>query len=154
MSNFKPEKLHVDYRSNLKDDPDPLPRCYTLTHSDRTGDLFLTIDRVFNQRQISGWYTKLMRDEVLGEWKENNGFSLHIYLHVSGGLVLGPAKWRFGIFKQHLPMTLQAICYGDRKFTKQHPLSSILVQFNAKQENFNRAESWGLVADYLRCSPK
>ena len=39
--------------------------------------------------QISGWYTRLMRDEVLAEWLEDeDGPALHVYCHVSGGLVL------------------------------------------------------------------
>ncbi len=149
MSEFKPEKLHVDYRQAIKDHPSPLLRRYTLTHSDRTGDLFLTIDRDFDHQQISGWYTKLMRDEVLGEWKNENGLNLHIHVHVSGGLVLGPAKWRDSIFKQHLPMTLKAICYGDHAFISQHPHAPIMIHFQARQKELNRVETWGTVEDYL-----
>jgi len=149
MAQFKPEKLHVDIRQSLKDEGSPLPRCYTLTHSDRTGDLFLTIDREYDLHQISGWYTKLMRDEVLGIWEKSYGLSLHIHVHVSGGLVLGPAKWRFGIFQQHLPMTLKAICYGDKSFTESHQEAPILVHFHAKQKNLNLVESWGFVTNYL-----
>jgi hypothetical protein len=149
MSNFRPEKLHVDFPLNWKDDPNPLPRCYTLTHSDQTGDLFLTIDRQFDHQQISGLYTKLMRDEVLGEWKDDSGLSLHIYLHVSGGLVLGPAKWRYGIFKQHLPMTLEAICYGDKVFAKNHPDAPIIVHFLARQARFNAVQNWGIIKDSI-----
>jgi hypothetical protein len=46
-------------------------RCYTLTHSDTTGELFLTIGPDFDRAQISGLYTRLMRDEVLAEWRED-----------------------------------------------------------------------------------
>ena len=47
------------------------PRRYTLTHSDSTDDLFLTIAPEVNQRQVSSWYTRLMRDEVVAEWQES-----------------------------------------------------------------------------------
>jgi hypothetical protein len=149
MSKFNPEKLHVEFKQDIKDHPSPLPRCYTLTHSDRTGDLFLTIDRDYDHEQISGWYTQLMRDEVLGEWVDDDELSLHIHCHVSGGLVLGPAKWRASIFKQHLPMTLEAICYGDQEFMKHHGKSPVFVHFHAKQKALNKVENWGTVDDYL-----
>ena len=102
MSSMNPEKLHVKF-TNIEAQPHELvlPRRYTLTHSDTTGDLFLTISPEYDTDQISGWYTRLMRDEVLGEWLfKENAPALHIYLHVSGGLVFGPPGWRYGIFRQ------------------------------------------------------
>jgi len=150
MAHYKPEKLHVELSANLDDEG--LPRCYTLTHSDRTGDLFLTIAPQYDQTQISGWYTRLMRDEVLGQWKDEDGLSLHFHCHVSGGLVLGPAKWRAAIFKGHLPMALEAIVNGDGEFISREPdfrSAPILVHFHAKQDALNRVEDWGSVQDYL-----
>jgi magnesium dechelatase len=152
MSSFKPDKLHVRIDPGVKEISDFLPRCYTLTHSDRTGDLFLTIAPSYDQGQISGWYTQLMRDEVLAEWQMDESPSLHLHCHVSGGLVLGPARWRDAIFKQHLPLVLEAICYGDREFIYAHPelhQALILVHFHARQANLNRVKKWGFVADYL-----
>ena len=90
MSRLRPEKLHVTYSSGVTVDAPLLPRRYTLTHSDSTGDLYLTIGADYNREQIAGWYTRFMRDEVLAEWKDNaHGTSLHVYCHVSGGLVFG-----------------------------------------------------------------
>lgn len=150
MAHYKPEKLHVELTPELQEAS--LPRCYTLTHSDRTGDLFLTIAQQYNQAQLSGWYTRLMRDEVLGEWKNEDGLSLHIHCHVSGGLVLGPAKWRDTIFTGHLPMALEAICNGDGHFLTMHEHflnATLLVDFHAKQDSLDRVEEWGQVKDYL-----
>lgn len=42
-SRLKPEKLHVGLAEGSIADGPVTPRCYTLTHSDTTGDLFLTI---------------------------------------------------------------------------------------------------------------
>ena len=150
MASFKPEKLHVKFGQEM--DGAELPRRYTLTHSDRTGDLFLTIGRDYDHEAISGWYTRLMRDEVLGEWQDQDGLSLHIHCHVSGGLVLGPAKWRDSIFRGHLPMALEAICSGDGVFLSGNPnfrRAPIKVHFHARQEVLNRVESWGWVQDFL-----
>jgi hypothetical protein len=64
------------------------PRRYTLTHSDTTGDLFPTIGLDYDRRQISGWYTRFMRDEVLAEWRvAGDGPSPHVFCPVGGGLI-------------------------------------------------------------------
>lgn len=150
MASYKPEKLHVKLAPEM--DGAKLPRCYTLTHSDRTGDMFLTIARDYDQAAISGWYTRLMRDEVLGEWQVEDSPSLHIHCHVSGGLVLGPAKWRESIFREHLPMVLEAICYGDGEFLSAEEdfrRAPIKVHFHTRQDDLDRVEVWGLVQDFL-----
>jgi len=93
-----------------------------------------------------------MRDEVVGEWQAGDAPSLHLHCHVSGGLVVGSAKWRDAIFRQHLPMVLDAICYGDRDFLFANPGlldAGILVHFHAKQAALDRVEAWGHVKDYL-----
>ena len=150
MAYYKPEKLHVKLAPEMNGAN--LPRCYTLTHSDRTGDLFLTIARDYDEETISGWYTRLMRDEVMGEWQEADGLCLNIHCHVSGGIVLGPAIWRDSIFREHLPMVLEAICNGDGDFLSREPNflhAPIKVHFHAKQEALNRVEVWGRVQDFL-----
>jgi magnesium dechelatase len=152
MPEFTPSKLHVKFNPELDSQGSPIPRCYTLTHSDLTGDLFLTIATTYDQEKISGWYTRLMRDEVLGEWKDPEEPKLHIHCHVSGGFVLGPAKWRLSIFKQHLPMVLHALCFGDIDFIKKNePFSQapILVHFHAKQAELDTIEPWGSIHDFL-----
>ena len=109
MARLDPGKLHTRFGKSLAAEGPLFPRCYTLTHSDLTGDLFLTIAPDYNRRQISGWYTRLMRDEVLAEWGEQNGRSvLHVHCHVSGGLCVGSARFRDAIFQHELPLVLDA----------------------------------------------
>jgi len=152
MSRLDPQKLHVKIDKVFQTQDTLVARKYTLTHSDVTGDLFLTIDKDYDQEAISGLYTKLMRDEVLGEWADQDEITLHIHLHVSGGLVLGPAKWRESIFMEHLPLVLEAICYGDRDFLQGREdclQAPILVHFHAKQANLDHVAHWGIVKVYL-----
>ena len=79
-------RLHVTFEADIEKSILSLPRRYTLTHSDVTGDLFLTIAKDYDRDQINGWYTRLMHDEVLAEWLQEGGeYSLHLYCHVSGG---------------------------------------------------------------------
>ena len=85
MADFNPDKLHVVFNDSLEKNKLELPRKYTLTHSDSTGDLFLTIGSEYDFEQISSLYTRFMRDEVLAEWQKNNDhYELHIYMQISG----------------------------------------------------------------------
>ena len=147
MRELNPAKLHVTFTEGTSArDPD-LPRRYTLTHSDSTGDLFLTIGADYDRRQISGFYTRLMRDEVLVELKnDGQDTSLHIYCHVSGGLVFGPAGWRNGILHHHMRMVLEALRYGERELISAHPELDeikILVHFISNHDRYNKVEDWG-----------
>jgi hypothetical protein len=123
-----------------------------LTHSDQTGDLYLTVGAEYDQAQISGWYTRLMRDEVLAEWQQDEqGPSLHVHCHVSGGLVLGGARWRDAIFRRELQLVLEAFRFGDRMLFEAHPeldRAPVWVHFHAWQRRYNRAQLWGTPADY------
>lgn len=130
MTRLRPERLHVDIQV---DESQKLPHRYTLTHSDKTGELFLTVANEFDKEQISGWYTRIMRDEVLAEWQMlGNEPSLHVYCHISGGLVFGSAGMREAIFRREMPLVLEAIRYGDSKFFEKNPEfdnASIIIHF-------------------------
>ena len=52
MSHLNPQKLHVDYMEGALPDGPIFRRVYTLTHSDSTGDLYLTIGLVYKKRAI------------------------------------------------------------------------------------------------------
>jgi hypothetical protein len=152
MSRLKPGKLHVEFASGAEPEGPVTPRRYTLTHSDATGDLFLTIGAEYDRKQVSGWYTRLMRDEVLAEWqKDEDGPALHVHCHVSGGLVVGTANWRDAIFRQELPLVLEAFRFGDQAlFESQAELDGapIWVHFHASQRRYDRTEKWGVPGDY------
>lgn len=128
------------------------PRYYTLTHSDITGDLFLSIGSRYDTRQTSKLYTRLMRDEVLAKLEEASGqLVLDVHCHVSGGLVIGRAKWRYEIFCSELSLALEAIRYGDKAFFEQNPQLDkppVLVHFKSSNNRYNKIENWGTIADY------
>ena len=152
MKRLHPEKLHVCYMEGVGDAYPLMPRRYTLTHSDSTGDLFLSIGSDYDTKQISHWYTRLMRDEVLAEWEARQGESvLSVYCHVSGGFVVGWPGLRDRIFRHELPLVLQALRFGDRALYRAHPeldFAPIWVHFHARQPRFGVEEIWGKPADY------
>lgn len=57
------EKLSVDFIGEVMPTGPMIPRRYTLTHSDQTGELFLTIGSIYAKDKITA-----NRDEVIGEW--------------------------------------------------------------------------------------
>jgi hypothetical protein len=93
-----------------------------------------------------------MRDEVLAEWRQDDdGPSLHVYCHVSGGLVFGTAGWRDAIFRHELPLVLEAFRHGDRGLYETVPeldRADIRVHFRSARRRYRRTERWGTPADY------
>jgi hypothetical protein len=151
MTSLCPDKLHVEFKGITKQKHLSLPRKYTLTHSDSTGDLFLIIEDEYDHEKISGFYTRLMRDEVLAEWEEKEGeLELHLYLHVSGGFCFGWAGLRNRIFRHHLPLVLEAIKFGERELFQNSPeieKSKIIVHFQSKREKYNKIENIGSIKE-------
>jgi hypothetical protein len=156
MSRLNPGQLHLLVEAPPVEEGHVVPRRYTLTHSDSTGDLFLTIGAEHDLRQTGGWYTRLMRDEILAEWVEDaEGIALHIHCHVSGGLVLGPAGWREEIFRRELPLVLEALRHGDASLFEVRPeldQAPIYVHFHKASPGQDHVERWGVPADYRLAS--
>jgi len=152
MMSFNPSKLNVLYGESCELKSDFLPRKYTLTHSDSTGDLFLKIDCQYDKKQISSLYTRFMRDEVLAEWIDTGtNKELHVYLHVSGGIIFGWPGMRDKIFQYHLPMVLKAVIYGDSELFNQYPYlvsSPIITHFQSNRSKYNKIKQYGIIKDY------
>jgi hypothetical protein len=152
MKRLKTNKLHVTDLTAINSGIGDLPRRYTLTHSDLTGDLFLTIGDDYDKKQISKLYTRLMRDEVLAELiKNDDRLEFRVYCHVSGGLVFGAAKWRSDIFHRELPLVMEAIRYGDRSLFATNPnldRTPINVYFRSHNCRYNQVANWGVMGDY------
>jgi hypothetical protein len=152
MKRLNPQKLHVAYLTGATPEDLVLPRRYTLTHSDRTGELFLTISNAYDTKQTARLYTRVMRDEVLAEFiEEEDGLVFRVYCHVSGGFVLGTAKWRYAVFRHELPLVLEAIRFGDRNLFEKIPSldnTPVFIHFQSTDNRFSKVENWGTMADY------
>ena len=143
LSVFIPEKLSVEYKGGITATDPVIPRRYTLTHSDLTGDLFLTIGTHYAWDKIN-----TMRDEVLGEWKANgNSLYYYVYLHVDQGeYSQNMSEKRNEIFRRELPLALTAIRYGDRLLFDRYPRldqTPIIINFMSIYPQFARQENWG-----------
>ena len=151
MKRLSPEKLHVTYSTGAGPGVLLFPRRYMLIHSDITGELFITIGAQYDTKQISRLYTRLMRDEVLSELTNDELLCFRVHCHVSGGLVIGTARWRYNIFKSELPLAIEAIRYGDRALFEKNPeLDNIpvIMYFRSSSRSFNQVENRGTMAEY------
>lgn len=149
MSDFDKSKLNVNFMKGVNKISPIIPRKYTLTHSDETGDLFLDIGKNYNYKAITSF-----RDEVLCKWiKFNNMYFLQCYAYISGGeFNLKESAIRYSIFKKELPLALTAIICGDKTFFKAHPYlskSPIFINFHSIYPAFNKVEYLGKVKDYF-----
>jgi hypothetical protein len=147
MERLNPDKLYVDFRTGVTMTEPVIGRKYTLTHSDITADLFLTIGLQFAYDKVNA-----MRDEVLAEWRTNNGFPfLYVYVYVDGQIDPAVSAMRNAIFRRELPLALEAIRYGDRRFFTARPdldNAPIWIHFDSTNPEYNRFESWGTPNDY------
>ena len=153
MQRLNPKKLHVTYLTGTTPDKLTVPRRYTLTRSDITGSLFLSIGSEYNTKQTSRLYTKWMRYEVFAELSHNiDNFALRVFCHVSGGFVFGSAKFRYNTFRSELPLVLEAIRYGDKAlFNKNAELDHVpvYIHFHSDKRLFNVIEQWGTLGAYV-----
>ncbi|MDF2558461.1 MAG: hypothetical protein K0R71_2289 [Bacillales bacterium] len=152
MSTFDPNKLSVEFRNGVTNTEPITPRKYTLTHSDQTAELFLTIGLSFAYDKINP-----IRDEVFAEWViKDNLYYCYTYLNVDGlHGSLEMATKRNEIFRRELPLALQAIRYGDQLFFNAYPdldYSQIIVFFMSAYPQLNKIENWGTFSEYNNLS--
>lgn len=141
-----PSKLTVAYLSADAAAPGALarasdaPRRYTITHNDLTARLRIAVGDAFDARALAGPWSRVVRDEVLAEWRWHAGapaLHLHCRVSVSGGAAWWwpvPARYRAFVFRREMPLVLDGIAFAERTlFAEQSALRAapILVHFVA-----------------------
>ena len=144
---FDAAKLHVTFGAGCTTTAPLVSRRYTLTHSDRTGDLFLAIGCEFDGEALGALQVRLERDEVLGEWVADiEGFRLDLHMAAQGGLpFFGTGAMRRDIFRRYRTMVLAALRHGDRLFSQAHPEladAPVMARF-AWRDGREDTEAWG-----------
>ncbi len=152
----------VDGRNGSNASDSAFRRRYTLTHNDLTGFLTLSVGETYNSEQLSGLYTKFLRDEVLAELVPvgtpsprravgESQYELRVYCHVSGeAMWLAPAGLRSFIFLREMTLVLETIAYADRELIAADPLlkeALVVVHLISDVESLNREIAWGLLGD-------
>ncbi len=145
---FNPDKLKTTFIEPITLYNPIKGRKYTLTHSDNTGMMFLTVANEYDYSAIN----QDLRDEIIGTWKTyNNSYALFFYAYI-GDLDYFDALYRYNIFKSHMNSALQAIIYGDKELFKKYPnllKTPVYIKFDSSIPTFNNYEFYGYVKDYI-----
>ncbi|MED3623603.1 staygreen family protein [Neobacillus thermocopriae] len=150
MSILIPTKLTTTYQPPVTKFRPVEGRKYTLTRSEVTGELFLTIGTEYNYHAINQGF----RDEVLAEWVPRMGeFSLNGRVLVSdGNFDENYARVRFMIFQKDVNVALKAIVYGDKDFFTNFPWlldAPIHIKFESNFAQFNHVLYYGTPRQFL-----
>lgn len=144
---FDASRLHVTFAEGTRPDGPLTPRRYTLTHSDRTGHLFLSIGPDYDRRALRALQVRLERDEVLGEWVlADEGPRLDLHMAAQGGLpVFGTGAMRCRIFRSYRPLVLGAMRYADAPLSAAEPGlddAPVIARFHWRRGRVE-SEPWG-----------
>ena len=146
MKGLDKNKIFIEYRNKITAIAPLIPRRYTLTHSDETGDLFVTIGSDYAYDK-----TTSLRDEVYAEWNKNSdGYQYTEYLYLDGS-TLEESKRRNEIFRRELPYAFSTLAYANKELLKKYPEltnAPITVYFLSNYNEYNRIENWGTFSDY------
>jgi hypothetical protein len=133
------------------------PRRYTIACAPTSGEISLSIGPEYDRKMLDNWINRLTQLALVANWHYGaEGWALHIHCHTSGGGALGAASWRNRFFQRWLPLALQAIRAADRQLFLALPQldkAPVLVQFHARQSQYNRLERWGRIGDYRQQRP-
>jgi len=147
MERLDPKKLTVEFSQDVTKTEPIIGRKYTVTHSDQTAELYLSIGLEYAYEKITS-----MRDEVLAEWRTNKEETI-LFVSVLVGGEYNPiiTSVRNEVFRRELPLALEAIRYGDRELFAAHPEldnAPIIVNFEAPNTDYDQLENWGIGKDY------
>jgi hypothetical protein len=140
-------RLQVTFAEGAGPDGPLTPRRYTLTHSDRTGRLFLTIGPDYDGRALRSLQVRLERDEVLGDWVVADGVPrLDLHMAAQGGLpIFGTGRMRTDIFRRYRQLVLGAMRAADAALTAAHPelgRAPVVARFHWRHGRVE-SEDWG-----------
>ncbi|MBA2175989.1 staygreen family protein [Halobacillus locisalis] len=151
MMSFHPEKLSVTLIPPATKIEPIENRKYTLTHSDTTGELFLSTGTEYDIAAIN----PVMRDEVIAEWMKDdqNRYYLAGKAHVDGtNMDKSSSMIRFNVFKKEMETALKGITYGDRAFFAEYPTlqdAPIYIQYESIYPKYNQTFYYGTPRQYL-----
>jgi len=151
MSTFESSRVSVEFRDHVTLASPIYNRTYTITHSDDTGELFVTIGKDYAYDKVEE-----LRDEVLVKIKQIDG-QLMFY----GTVLINDEgedrnlEIRNEIFLRELPLAMEALKEADRAFFEQHPMTldlPVCVWFQSTEEKYNKFYNFGTLRDMKKDS--
>lgn len=154
MQPFDASRVHVEYRDGVTRRSPLKGRKYTVTHSDDTGELYVTVGLTHAIDKVGP-----LRDEVFLDF-ELNGRQPAFYGTVlidSANLPEESKKFvkdsqkRTDIFLREMPIALRAIRSADRQLFEQIPKLDtipVYIWFQSDSNTYNKLYDFGTMADY------
>lgn len=147
MKPFDPNRVHVEFRDRISATQPILDRKYTMTHSDDTAQLYVTIGKRFAQDKFSS-----IRDEVLLGF-EPYGQQIQLFgsVIVDTGDPNQNSELRNRIFLEEMPLALKAIRYADRELydgNSQLDEVPIVIWFQSMNDKYNKLYKFGSMKEY------
>lgn len=147
MKRNNANKVFTEYRNNVTAIHPIKGRKYTMTHSDQTGDLFVTIGLEYAEDKVLP-----IRDEVRLEWSQlGNKPVLYGEVMIDGEGIPGSPHNRNAIFQKEMPTALKAIRYGDHALFEKYPeldKTPVFIQFISHNTMFNKLYHVGNIGNY------
>lgn len=144
---LNPEKVFVQYRDVMKPYGPIMDRKYTITHSDRTAELFVFVAKNYAEDQITE-----MRDEVRITWGQyKEGLALIGFVMVDGNGEMGNVDLRNMIFYNEMPVALQALRQADRFLFDKYPIldnTPLLIHFTSRNPLYNKIYDFEIIGVY------
>ena len=142
MSEFDSSRVRTEFRQGVTTTSPIYNRAYTVTHSDETGELFLTIGTEHAYDKIDE-----LRDEVLIQIKTIDGrlmFYGTVLISEEGDS--RDKKMRNEIFMRELPLAIEALKEADRGFFEMHPMLlelPVCIWFRSNDDQYNQFYDFG-----------
>ena len=147
MKKIDTKKVFTELRNGATNTFPISGRKYTMTHSDKTGDLFVTIGTGFAEDKIDK-----LRDEVRLQYIIVDRMPiLYGEVVVDGMGIPGNPPVREAIFKREMPVALQAIRYADDALFTTYPEldnTPVYIQFISSNPDRNKLYDYGNIGDY------
>lgn len=147
MASYGASKVSAEFRDGVKYSEPILGRKYTVTHSDDTTELFVTIGKKYAKDKFGP-----LRDQVLLEFKCCCGKLIlkgRVELDLPGGGIT--TKQRSDIFMREMNVALSGIKTADRELFKTCSSLNkcpILIDFRSKDSGYHRELCFGTMSDY------
>lgn len=149
--NQKRGRLISEFRDDVTDCNPVNGRVYTMTHSDETANLYVTVGCNIAKDQVD----LKNRDEVIAYLSTDDESSiLWGCVLISGeGIPCENAKKRNEIFLREMHVALRAIRVADDAFYSKHPEcnnAKVFIQFRSDDEQYHRWYDFGKIAYYSK----
>ena len=143
----KQRQIFVEYRDNVGPLAPLEERTYTMTHSDETGDIFVTIELNYAPDQ-----TNKIQDQVYMKWLPiEDKFFLYGEVIIDNDTITGKSDISYEIFSREMPLALHAIYTADLPLFEAYPTlndTPVIINFLSTDPKYDKLHCYGEISHY------